>query len=80
MENSALFLNRFGEPLRNRGVQKMLGKYLKKAGLEKVSIHSIRHTFGVYQVSMGTSLRTIQNVMGHKDIRSTSLYISLAEV
>jgi integrase/recombinase XerD len=46
--NSILFLNRFGEPLGERGIQKMLRKYLKRAGIGRASIHTLRHTFGTY--------------------------------
>ena len=76
---SILFLNRFGEPLGERGVQKMLRKYLKRAGIEGASIQTLRHTFGVQHLAKGTSLKTVQDVMGLKDARSTSVYQLLAE-
>src|SRR6266498_227275 len=69
-----LFLNRFGEPLGERGVQKMLKRYLKRAGIDGASIHTLRHTFGVQHLAKGTSLKTIQDVMGLKDARSTLVY------
>ena len=78
VENSILFLNRFGEPLGDRGVQKMLSKYLKRACIERASIHTLRHTFGVQHLAKGTSLKTIQGVMGLKDVRSTLVYQLLA--
>ena len=77
--NSVFFLNRFGEPMGERGVQKMLRKYLKKAGIGRASIQTLRHTFGAHHLAKGTSLKTIQEVMGYKDGRSTSIYISLAQ-
>jgi site-specific recombinase XerD len=76
---SILFLNRFGEPLGERGVQKMLRKYLKRAGIDGASIQTLRHTFGVQHLTKGTSLKTIQDVMGLKDARSTAVYQSLAK-
>jgi integrase/recombinase XerD len=45
-ESNILFLNRFGEALGERRVQKMLRKYLKRAEIGKASIHTLRHTFG----------------------------------
>jgi site-specific recombinase XerD len=69
--NSILFLNRFGEPIGERGVQKMLRKHLKKTGIGRASIHILRHTFGAHHIANGTSLKTVQEVMGHKDPRST---------
>ena len=76
--SNVLFLNRMGEPLGESGIQKMLTKYIKKAGIGKVSIHTLRHTFGTQHIAKGTSLKTVQDVMGLKDIRSTSIYQSLA--
>ena len=78
VENSVLFLNRFGEPLGESGVQKMLRKYLRSAGIGKASIHTLRHTFGAQHIAKGTSTKTIQDVMGLKDVRSTSVYQTLA--
>jgi site-specific recombinase XerD len=75
----ALFINRFSKPMRPRGIQKMLHKYLRQLEIYGVSVHSLRHTFGVHHAVQGTQLETIQNVMGHKDIRSLEIYIMLAK-
>ena len=56
----------------------MLRKYLRSAGIGKASIHTLRHTFGAQHVAKGTSTKTIQDVMGLKDVRSTAIYQSLA--
>ncbi len=77
--NRTLFLNRFGESLGESGVQKMLRKYLKRAGIGGASIHTLRHTFGAQHIAKGTNPKTIQEVMGLKDIRSTSVYQTLAK-
>ena len=79
-ENNVLFRNRFGESLGGRGVQKILKKHLKSAGIGRASIQTLRHTFGAHHVAKGTSQKTIQEVMGLKDARSTSVYLSLAKV
>ena len=76
--NNILYLNRFGEPLGESGVQKMLTKRIKGAGIGRASIHTLRHTFGAYHIARGTDPKTVQDVMGLKDIRSTSVYQSLA--
>jgi integrase/recombinase XerD len=77
--NNIIFLTRFGEPIGERGVQKMLRTYLKKIGLERASVHTLRHTFGIHHAVKGTTAKTIQEVMGHKDLRSTSRYFSMAQ-
>jgi len=76
---SIFFVNRFGTPLGPRGVQKIVQKYMTKAGIRGASVQSLRHTFGVHHAVRGTSLRTIQEVMGFKDIRSTEIYVILAK-
>jgi site-specific recombinase XerD len=78
-ENNIVFLNRFGEALGESGVQKMLRKYLKRAEIGKASIQTLRHTFGAQHIAKGTSLKTIQEVMGLKDTRSTAVYQTLAK-
>ena len=57
----------------------MLRKRLNRAGIGSASIQTLRHTFGAQHIAKGTSLKTIQAVMGFKDDRSTSIYISLAQ-
>src|SRR6266498_737341 len=79
VSSNILFLNRFSEALGERGIQKILRKYLKKIGLEQASVQTLRHTFGIHHAVKGTSSKTIQEVMGHKDARSTTLYFSMAQ-
>jgi site-specific recombinase XerD len=74
-ENGILFSNRFGKPLGERGVQKMLRKYLKQAGIAEASISTLRHTFGAEHMINGVSLKTLKEIMGLKDPRSTSIYV-----
>jgi site-specific recombinase XerD len=73
-----LFLNRSGEQLGKRGVEKVIGRYFEIAGIGNASVNSLRHTFGTLQAVKGTNLITIQKVMGHKERRTTGIYLSLA--
>jgi integrase/recombinase XerD len=75
---SALFLNRFEKPLGARGVEKIVSKYCSQIGLKGVNIQTLRHTFGTHQVAKGTSIDTVQKVMGYRDRQSTALYTDLA--
>lgn len=74
-----LFLTRTGVPIGDRGIQKIVQRYLKKAGIQDASVESLRHTFGVQQALQGSSLQTLQKVMGHKDRQSTLIYITLTQ-
>ncbi len=72
--DSALFINRFGQPLSVRGVEKVVKMYLTQAGTLNASVQTLRNTFGIYQAEKGTSPETIRKIMGHKLLRSTDIY------
>ena len=76
-KSESVFLNKLGEPLGKRGVEKIIYKYLKLAGIENANLNSLRHTFGATQVSRGYKLNKIQRAMGHKDIKTTGKYVHL---
>jgi len=47
---------------------------LKKAGIENFRFHNLRHTFGSRLGMKGTDIKTIAELMGHKDIKMTQRY------
>ena len=49
-----------------------------RAGIEDFRFHDLRHTFGSHLVMQVVYLRTVQQVMGHKDIRMTMRYSHLS--
>ena len=51
---------------------------LKRAGLSRVRFHDLRHTFASHLVMGGVDIRTVQELLGHKDIRMTMRYSHLA--
>ncbi len=50
----------------------------KEAGVEQISFHDLRHTFGSHLAMSGVSVFDIQKLMGHSDIRTTMRYMHLA--
>lgn len=75
--SSFLFVNRFGEPLSVRGIEKILTRYYAKANIENATVQSLRHTFGVNHAMRGINIKTIQAEMGLQDSRSLTPYLSL---
>jgi len=71
------FLNRFGNPLGERGVQKLIDKLMTQAGIKGASVHTLRHTFAAQHLAKGTKIKTVQEIMGHRDIRTTEAYLPL---
>ncbi len=66
-----------GESLRLsvRSIQRMVEKYRKMAGLPiKVSPHILRHSFATTLLSSGADLRSVQEMLGHKNVATTQIY------
>ena len=79
VECDALFVSKFRQPLGARSIQHVVQKYMVEAGIKNASVHTLRHTFATHHVAMGTSLRTVQEVLGHADLKTTSIYVQLAQ-
>ena len=53
-----------------------LAQWAIKAGITKhITFHSFRHTFATEHLRHGVDIRTLQNWMGHRDIKSTMMYL-----
>jgi len=73
--SNALFLNRYGERLNERRVQRILEKYANIAGMGKrVYPHMLRHTFATHLLDGGADLRVVQELLGHANLSSTQIY------
>jgi site-specific recombinase XerD len=78
-EHPYLFLNKDAAPFSRQGVAKLVRKYLKLAEIsKKVSTHSLRHTFATVKADKGASPYRLQQWLGHKDLRTTQIYVHLA--
>jgi len=72
---NALFINRYGERLPERRVQRILEKYANIAGIDKgVHPHMLRHTFATHLLDGGADLRVVQELLGHASLSSTQIY------
>ena len=78
--SGAVFLNYYGEALGERGVRKIVSKYVRASGITKrVSPHSLRHTFATQKAEKGVSTYQLQGWLGHANLNTTQVYVHLAK-
>jgi site-specific recombinase XerD len=76
-EGEYIFCDKSGIPYGN--VRKSFESALEVAKIEDFHFHDLRHTFASHLVMKGCDLRTVQQLMGHKDIKMTMRYSHLSK-
>ncbi len=70
-----VFVSRGGKALTREMLWVLVKKYVRRAGLNpKVSPHTLRHSFATHLLAGGADLRTVQELLGHANIRTTQQY------
>jgi len=74
-----LFLNFRGGALTRQGLYKIVRRHATSAGLaDRMSPHTLRHTFATHLLAGGCDLRSVQEMLGHADVATTQLYTHLS--
>ena len=74
-----LFVNFRGGTLTRQGLYKIVRRHAEAAGLgDKMSPHTLRHTFATHLLAGGCDLRSVQEMLGHADVATTQLYTHLS--
>ena len=76
--------NSRGKRISRRGIRTIVDKYLKQTSLKHtpgrtISAHSLRHTAGTLALRSGADLRQVQDLLGHSDPRTTSIYTHIGD-
>ncbi len=75
MNKDPLFVTRSGKRMRRQDVNRVLSRLATTAGIPKeVSPHKLRHSFATHLLEGGADLRSIQTLLGHKLLETTSIY------
>lgn len=75
-----LFLSRLGRALDDGGVQQKLRIYAERADIKKhLTIHVFRHTLATEMLRRGADLRQIQEMLGHRNLKTTQIYTHIVK-
>ncbi|MBI9044570.1 MAG: tyrosine-type recombinase/integrase [Anaerolineaceae bacterium] len=73
-----VFLNERGKPISITGIQLQLAKYCRLASIW-VTCHQLRHTFACRMIAAGVPVTSVQKMLGHASLRTTQLYVQVAD-
>ena len=74
-KNEFLFMGQRGKPLSPTAISHIVSKYAKKAGLENVTAHNLRHTFARSMLNNGVSIGDVSRLLGHTTVETTLIYM-----
>ena len=81
-KEGVLFMSRNKKPISRFTLDKMFKKYCEEVGIpkDKRHFHTLRHSIAVHMIEAGIDVRIVQDFLGHRDIRSTTIYTHITNV
>ena len=76
--NDYLILSKKGKRINPREIRNIINRIKTKAGVEiSISPHTFRHTFATHMLNEGADLRAVQELLGHENLSTTTIYTHL---
>ena len=76
--NDYLILSKTGKKLNTREVRNIINRIKVKAGVSiNISPHTFRHTFATHMLNEGADIRAVQELLGHENLSTTTIYTHL---
>ena len=75
---SEVFVNYKGEPISRKGVWKRFQEMEALSGV-KAKVHTLRHSFATHLLAGGADLRSVQELLGHSDLSTTTIYTHVTD-
>ncbi len=74
-----LFEGQLGGRYSARSIQNIVKNALKKCNIrKKITVHSLRHSYATHLIEQGTDVKLVQEILGHKDVRTTQIYTHIS--
>lgn len=74
-----LFLNNKGNQLSRSSIENIIKKLAFQSGIKtKISPHTLRHTFATHLLNEGAELRSVQELLGHENLKTTQIYTHIS--
>lgn len=73
--NSYLLINKKGKQLTTNKIELIVKDVLRKSALKlNISPHTLRHTFATHMLDSGADLKSVQELLGHENLKTTAIY------